>query len=164
MKTLIWKVYGIEGHRQRESFHQSIYNDFSKGDKTRIVEVLNADKTGTHDYSIIRITRNTEKECEEELLGQLGDGVFENSRTGNVVEISEDELEKLITKAKTRTFIFLKNVKWSEDSQRKTQIICGMVQSEYYPSGLINDPSSNFHGCDCVEVTANCYIKIGYAD
>lgn len=88
MKTRSWKVYGLEGHRQRESFCDSYINDFSnEKDGVRIIEVLNHDKTGTHEYSIIRITRNTEEECDHEFWGQLSDGVFENSRVGKIVEI-----------------------------------------------------------------------------
>lgn len=88
MKTRSWKVYGLEGHRQRESFCNSYINDFSnEKDGVRIIEVLNHDKTGTHEYSIIRITRNTEEECESDFWGQLSDGVFENSRVGKIVEI-----------------------------------------------------------------------------
>lgn len=88
MKTRSWKVYGLEGHRQRESFCDSYINDFSnEKDGVRIIEVLNHDKTGTHEYSIIRITRNTEEECESDFWGQLSDGVFENSRVGKIVEI-----------------------------------------------------------------------------
>lgn len=45
------------------------------------------DKTGTHEYVIVRITRNTARECEEELEGQLSDGLFENSRTGMIEEV-----------------------------------------------------------------------------
>lgn len=88
MKTRSWKVYGLEGHRQRESFCDSYINDFSnEKDGVRIIEVLNHDKTGTHEYSIIRITRNTEEECESDFWGQLSDGVFENYRVGKIVEI-----------------------------------------------------------------------------
>lgn len=87
MKTRAWKVYGIDGHRQRESFGKSYKYDFSEGTDVRIIEVENSDKTGTNDYSIIRITRNSSEECEEELRGQLSDGIFENSRVGKVVEI-----------------------------------------------------------------------------
>lgn len=86
--TRMWKIYGADGHRQRESFCLSCKYDFSKDrGKTRIVEVLNSDKTGTNEYSIIKITADTAGECEEELDGQLSDGVFENSRTGEIEEI-----------------------------------------------------------------------------
>lgn len=87
MKTRAWKVYGIDGHRQRESFGKSYKYDFSEGTDVRIIEVDNFDKTGTNEYSIIHITRNSSEECEEELRGQLSDGIFENSRVGKVVEI-----------------------------------------------------------------------------
>lgn len=89
MKTRTWKVYGREGHRQRESFSESYRHDFSNEKVgVRIIEVQNSDTTGTNDYSIIKITRNTTKECEDELYGQLFDGVFENSNIGAVVEIA----------------------------------------------------------------------------
>lgn len=85
--TKSWKIYGMDGHRQRESFNKSRKYDFSENETVRIIEVENFDKTGTNDYSIIRITRNSSEECEEELHGQLSDGIFENSRVGKVVEI-----------------------------------------------------------------------------
>ena len=88
--TRAWKVYGLPGHRQRESFCSSYRYDFSEGDDIRIIEVLNSDKTGTNDYSIIRITRNTAAECEAEFEGQLSDGVFENRRYGETEEIPVD--------------------------------------------------------------------------
>lgn len=85
--TRTWKVYGAEGHRQRESFSKSTKYDLSENGETRIVEVINSDQTGTNEYSIIRITRDTAEECEEEFDGQLSDGVFENSRVGWFEEI-----------------------------------------------------------------------------
>ena len=86
-----WKVYGLydgeKQHRQRESFSLSYKHNFSTPEKVRIIEVENSDLTGTNDYSIVRITRNTAEECEDELHGQLSDGIFENSRVGFVEEI-----------------------------------------------------------------------------
>ena len=82
-----WKVYGMDGHRQRISFGKSVKYDWSKDGQIRIVELENADKTGTNDYTIIHITRNTAEECEAELDGQLTDGIFENSRFGHIEEI-----------------------------------------------------------------------------
>ena len=90
--TRAWRVYGAEGHRQRESFSPSYQYDFStKGKNARIIEVLNSDRTGTNDYSVLKITRNTKQECYEELKGQLSDGIFENSRTGIVEEITQED-------------------------------------------------------------------------
>lgn len=85
--TKIWKVYGIDGHRQRESFNKSRKYDFSENGKVRILEVKNSDKAGTNEYSIFSVTCDTEEECIAELEGQLSDGIFENSRVGKVVEI-----------------------------------------------------------------------------
>lgn len=59
----------------------------SEVEKPRFIKVLNSDKTGTNEYSIIRCTRNTADECEREFYGQLDDGVFENSRVGSWEEI-----------------------------------------------------------------------------
>ena len=87
MVTRSWKVYGAEGHRQRESFGQSRRFDFSEGGDIKIIEVDNSDKTGTNDFSIIRISRNTADECEQTLMSQISDGVFENSRVGVIEEI-----------------------------------------------------------------------------
>lgn len=86
--TRSWKVYGVDGHRQRASFGESVSWDWSNDQNgIRIFEADNFDKTGTHDYTIVRITRNTPEECEAELSGQLSDGFFENCRVGMIVEI-----------------------------------------------------------------------------
>lgn len=90
--TKAWKVYGREGHRQRESFSPSFKYDFSSAKEgTRIIEVENSDKTNTNEYSIIRITRDSLYECEKELEGQLTDGIFENSFVGKVEEIEREQ-------------------------------------------------------------------------
>lgn len=88
MVTRSWRVYGSLGHRQRMSFMKSVVWNFTKGEDIRIIEVDNADKTGTNDYSVIRITRNTAEECEKELNGQITDGYFEDSRTGKIEEVT----------------------------------------------------------------------------
>lgn len=88
MITRTWKVYGANGHRQGESFNKSYVYDFSSKEAgTRIIEVLNADITGTNDYSIVKITRDTAEECEKEFWGQVSDGIFENCRVGEIVEM-----------------------------------------------------------------------------
>lgn len=84
--TRQWKVYGYDGHRQRSSFGKSIKYNWSSNGNTRILELECLDKTGTNEYTVIRITRNTSEECERELEGQLSDGVFENDRYGLVEE------------------------------------------------------------------------------
>ena len=90
MKTVkrTWKVYGAEGHRQKMSFDESVKWDFSNpNERVRILEILNADVTGTNEYTVIKITRNSAEECEDELRGQLSDGYFENACVGKVEEI-----------------------------------------------------------------------------
>lgn len=84
MITRTWKVYGQEGHRQRESFCLSRKYEDEDGSS---IEVENSDITGTNEYSIVRITKNTADECLDELYGQISDGIFENSRVGIIEEI-----------------------------------------------------------------------------
>lgn len=84
MVKATYHIYGREGHRQRESFHKSCSYDFSTQNNIRLIEIENSDKTGTHDYSRVIITRNTLQDCRDEMEGQLSDGIFENSRTGKV--------------------------------------------------------------------------------
>ena len=92
--TKMWKVYGYDGHRQRESFFPSYAHDWSNEyDGCRIVSVMNSDITGTNDYTIVRITRDTADDCFDELSGQLSDGIFENSRTGNIVECCKHDFD-----------------------------------------------------------------------
>lgn len=89
--TRIWKVYGADGHRQRESFNDSYSYDFSTVHGLRKINVMNADITGSNDYSIVMITRDTFEECENELLGQISDGIFENARVGAIDEVKLPE-------------------------------------------------------------------------
>lgn len=95
--TRAWKVYGNDGHRQAVSFQPSVFCDFSSDGHVRIVEVMNSDVTGTNEYSIIRITRDTANLCELELHGQLSDGFFENARTDRQDEITSEDTDLTIS-------------------------------------------------------------------
>ncbi len=89
-----YRVFGEQGHRQRESFHRSYIHNFSCAeDGVRILDVRNADITGTNEYTEIAIIRNTEAECDRELEGQLSDGIFENSNTGIVKVVGVETLD-----------------------------------------------------------------------
>ena len=87
MVTRTFRVYGADGHRQAVSFQKSVVLDFSKGGRTRILDIRNADVTGTNDYTEIAITTDSAAECARELDGQITDGLFENYRTGKVEEV-----------------------------------------------------------------------------
>lgn len=113
--TKAWKIYGKDGHRQRESFGESYRLDFTEDNNVRILEVLNSDVTGTNEYSIVIITRNTAEECKSTLLSQIDDGAFENSRTGKEEEISLSELEKF-----DRSAVITKHM----HSTKKKRYIC----------------------------------------
>ena len=80
-----YKVYGRDGHRQRESFGISIdWFGTCRGNK---VCLLREDFCFCNDYAIIGIIGNSDAEVEEELQAQLNDGLFENSRFGRVEEV-----------------------------------------------------------------------------
>lgn len=91
MITKSYRVYGLLGHRQRESFNPSYSWDFSEGEKIRKISVENADKTGTNDYTRVIITRSTAENCDAEIRGQVTDGIFENCRTGKVIDEENGE-------------------------------------------------------------------------
>lgn len=85
--TVAWKVYGT-GSEQLETYEPSFTYDFStriapRKLDTRIIRVFNYDRTGTHEYAEVHITRNTLAECYREFSGQLTDGIFENYYTGH---------------------------------------------------------------------------------
>lgn len=95
-KTKVFKVYGSNGHRQRESFCPSYAYDWGKEHYTNIVACLNSDFSSTNDYSILVIERNTLQEVYETLDAQLYDGIFENSKKGKIKEITDvSELRKI---------------------------------------------------------------------
>ena len=90
MVEKVWKIYGAEGHRQRISFDPSFHYDFSdEYDGTRILDCLCSDVTGTNEYVVLAITRDTARACNEECSGQITDGIFENARVGLVEETQE---------------------------------------------------------------------------
>ena len=91
-----FKVYGLPNHRQRESFYPSERQDLSTDDNVRILEIFNSDRTGTNDYNILRITRETREECFEELEGQLSDGLYENSNWGVYQVIDDTDLMDIV--------------------------------------------------------------------
>lgn len=84
MVAKAFKVYGIDGHRQKMSFSESMYFAIPR---ERKVYVFNSDLTGTNEYSIVFILRKTESEIYDELFGQISDGFFENCRVGKIAEM-----------------------------------------------------------------------------
>lgn len=91
-----FKVYGLPKHSQRESFAPSERHDFSTAGNVRILETFNSDRTGTNNYNIIRITRETREECFDELEGQLSDGLYENSNWGGYQVIDDTDLMDIV--------------------------------------------------------------------
>lgn len=87
MESMIFVVFGADGHRQRESFNS--YRSFET--ELAAVEIFNSDRTGSNMYSLMEITAEDFEACREEFNGQLSDGVFENSRTGEIQEITDGD-------------------------------------------------------------------------
>lgn len=84
--TKSFKIYGYNGHRQRQSFGKTESYDFSTNEVSRIIKIVREDVTKTNEYVILEITRDTEEEIKKELAGQLSDGFFENCRVGKIEE------------------------------------------------------------------------------
>ena len=94
--TRAFRIWGAEGHRQRESFNPSYWYDFSNRHETRVLEVFNSDLTGTNQYTVVRVTCDTDIQCYNEISGQITDGIFENSATGKVEDVTEEySLDKI---------------------------------------------------------------------
>lgn len=87
MESMIFVVFGADGHRQRESFN--ISRSFETDQAA--VEIFNSDRTGSNMYTLMQITAEDFEACMEEFSGQLSDGVFENSRTGEIIEITDGD-------------------------------------------------------------------------
>lgn len=87
MESMLFVVFGADVHRQRESFNKS----WSFETERAAVEIFNSDRTGSNMYSLIQITAEDFEACREEFIGQLGDGVFENSRTGEIQELTDGD-------------------------------------------------------------------------
>lgn len=83
-----WRVYGAEGHRQRQSFGKS--ENFTTWDGVKII-VLREDYTGTNDYVLFGVVLDVpdKERAEQNLYAQISDGVFENSRVGEVEVLLE---------------------------------------------------------------------------
>lgn len=82
----IWKIYGVDGHRQSASFGRSSINGKTWGGIH--LDVLNSDITGTNEYTILVVRAETENLCRAELYAQISDGIFENCRVGRIEEIN----------------------------------------------------------------------------
>lgn len=94
-----YKIYGADGHRNAVSFDKSFTWDFStEKEGKRVLIVLNSDITGTNDYNILIVHRNTAAECEAEKNGQVSDGLYENYRTGKQESVSKEDLDKYMEK------------------------------------------------------------------
>lgn len=89
MITKSWKVYGMDGHRQRQSFGASECLDLINGPYARNIQIAieREDITGTNDCVIIRVTGENAESCVSEFNRQLDDGIFENCRYGKIEEI-----------------------------------------------------------------------------
>lgn len=83
-----WKVYGREGHRQRESFCDSRVFSAERDGKPYVFCVFNSDITNTNEYTIVVCAAADEETVCGAFDAHLSDGVFENSHFGKIVEIA----------------------------------------------------------------------------
>lgn len=112
MATRVFKVYGLPRYKFfkpdkvckeiypnvyepliKESFRNSYTEDFSEyiQDGTfdlRLINVLCEDVANSHEYVTVVISRNTARECFEEIQGQCTDGIFEEQNIGKVTVMS----------------------------------------------------------------------------
>lgn len=89
--TRAFRVYGADGHRQKESFNPTRSYNWTTPDKVRVINIINADTSGTNEYSTICITAESDYEIYRELAGQIDDGIFENYRVGKITEIIDGQ-------------------------------------------------------------------------
>ena len=75
--TKAWKLYTPSISKRAKSVCYDWSND---KDGIRLMSVYCADLTGHPTYITLCITRNTERECDEEFEGQIIDGYFESYR------------------------------------------------------------------------------------
>lgn len=87
MESMIFVVFGVDGHRQRESFNKSWSFETEQAE----VEIFNSDRTGSNLYALMQITAEDFEACRREMEAQITDGVFENSRTGEIQEIADGD-------------------------------------------------------------------------
>lgn len=91
MRGYRFRVYGQTGHRQRASFGESIYIEWSDG---MAIEFRCGDVTGTNDYVDMLIFCDNFAMCVKEAWGQILDGIFENCRVGKVCVMSFNYYKK----------------------------------------------------------------------
>lgn len=94
MVSMMFRVMGADGHRQRVSFRSSFVffqRVISEDGFTNmhLIECRCSDITQSNDYVDLLITASSEAACVSNLRSQLSDGIFENSRFGEVYLISD---------------------------------------------------------------------------
>ena len=90
LKREYYRVWGVEGHRQRASFGKSVLLETADA----IVFVACADVTGTNDFcglTVFSFSGTPDKTVE----GQITDGVFENCRVGRVEKMIDGEFVEI---------------------------------------------------------------------
>ncbi len=75
-----YRIWGREGHRQREAFRPSMRWSTANAE----FYIMGAEDTGSYDYVDLAISGDSEEIIKEELEAQLSDGAFENSHYGKV--------------------------------------------------------------------------------
>lgn len=87
MESMLFVIFGADGHRQRESFNKSWSFETEQAE----VEIFNSDRTGSNLFSLMQITADDFEACRREMEAQITDGVFENSRTGEIQNLTDGD-------------------------------------------------------------------------
>ncbi len=119
MVTKAWKVMTPSVSKKNPTVR---WNWSNESDGTRVFEAFNSDLTGHPTYTIIRITRNTEAECNAEMSGQITDGYFEDyCGTIRSKEVNPDKIrikDDLAAEACRKFFQTIKVLGLTEDEPR----------------------------------------------
>ena len=158
---------GERWHRNRESFLDSVeYNFTDDHFGVRYIKVLNSDITGTNDYSIVIITRDTEKLCDKEMEGQLSDGIFENcnvwepeplspEKTTQYIELFENYMVNKFGEEKRSDV--KENIDGKDKKMNKTIISARLV----WKGELQSKDTVKGNGVKYLEALANSFDKSG---
>lgn len=93
MQTFVFRVYGLNGRRQRLSFSSS-YSIKPYG-KNCYISFLCMDVLHINEYVDVVITADTYFIAVDELREQIMDGAFENCHVGDIFDVTDGREQEL---------------------------------------------------------------------
>lgn len=91
------KTYRVFGHFDGEAHHRNALSfeqsrDYDWMEEKRVkMHMACFDETGSNDYVDLTIEADSEFHCLREVLAQESDGLFENVRTGKIIDLASDK-------------------------------------------------------------------------